>query len=142
MTYAYSQIPLINAIDRKVTGNMRFLEKSLFEISSERAVKAVIELAMYLRMLDEDSKITEYFKETNNQIQCGTLYKKKDNSTEVIFFRDFTNKVIHAERIEWKFDTNIDPMFICYAYETSRENWSRAEIDIFAVALMCGQIGH
>jgi hypothetical protein len=54
MCYAYSQKPLAEMIESKFKGEWKYLNKALFEISAERAEKACLELALFLRMVDDE----------------------------------------------------------------------------------------
>jgi hypothetical protein len=57
MCFAYSQKPLVDMIDSKFKGEWKYLNKALFEYSAERAEKACLELALFLRMVDDEWEI-------------------------------------------------------------------------------------
>ncbi|MGH7979853.1 MAG: hypothetical protein ACREE6_10800 [Limisphaerales bacterium] len=65
---------------------------------------------------------------------CGKLMMG-DGSQKVLTFREMANKVIHSNRLEWEF-SKPNPVLICHS--SDKERWIRAEIDIVAVAAVCG----
>ena len=137
MCFAYSRTPLAEMVERKFGGEGKYLNKALFEISEERAEKACIELALFLRMLDDEDDISAYLTATQNVPNCGTLFRK-DGKEEVLTFREVANKVLHSSRLEWEFSTHPEPLLICHTRD--EEKWLRAEVDIVAVAGVCGML--
>lgn len=139
MTYAYSQKMLVDMINRRVSGRVQNLEITLFESSKIRAERAVAELAMYLRLLDDNEGISKYLKRQNSQLDSGTLFMK-NGLTDKIGIRDFANKVIHASKFDWELLGVVDPKLICHARENERDKWVKAEIELCSVAFICGLI--
>jgi len=135
MCFAYSQKALGEMVQRNFMGHWKYLDKALFDLSTERAEKACLELALFLRMLDDEQKLTDYHAATKNVTDCGKLIMK-DGSAKVLTFRELANKVIHSSRLEWEFLKNPDPLLICHT--TDKEKWIRAEVDLVAVAAVCG----
>ena len=136
MCFAYSQKPLVDMIDSKFKGEWKYLNKALFEISAEQAEKACVELALFLRTLDDEDAISAYHRATRRVPECGNVVFR-DGSTEILTFREVTNKIIHAGAIEWDL-LKADPLLICRARD--REPWIRAEVDLIAFAAVCGQL--
>jgi len=97
----------------KFKGYWKYLEKALFEISAERAEKACLELALFLRTLDDHEETSDYYKITRRIPDGGSMYLK-DGSSQMLTFREVTNKIIHASRLEWDF-TPDEPQLICMA---------------------------
>jgi len=87
-------------------------------------------------MLDDEEKISDYHAQTNVP-DCGRLILK-DNSVKGLTFREVANKVIHCSRLEWSFPEKAEPILICHTRE--EEKWLRAEVNIVAVAAVCGQL--
>jgi hypothetical protein len=137
MCFAYSQKPLAEMIEGKFRGEWKYLNKALFGISAERAEKACLELALFLRMLDDEEHISAYHDATKNVPNCGRLVMK-DGSERVLTFREVANKLIHSSRLEWECLKNPDPLLICHT--RGEEKWVRAEIDLVALAAVCGQL--
>jgi hypothetical protein len=142
MCFAYSQKPLADLIEASFGGEHKYLNKALFEISEERANKACLELAIFLRMLDDEQKSSAYDARTKNVTDCGRLIKK-DDTVEALTFREVTNKVIHSSRLEWKLlefsnpEPGSRPSLICHTGD--EEKWVRAEVDLAALAFVCGR---
>lgn len=123
-------------IDTKFVGEWKYLNKAFFEISEERAEKACLELALFLRMLDDEQRISEYHRQEGSPT-CGRLVMK-DSSEKALTFRDVANKVIHCLRLEWSFPKEDEPQLICHSRD--KEKWVRAEVDIVGFASFCGQL--
>jgi hypothetical protein len=136
MCFAYSRKPLSQMMEARFKGYWKYLEKALFEVSAERAEKACLELALFLRTLDDDEEISDYHKITRRIPACGSVYLK-DGSSQKLTFREVTNKIIHASRLEWDF-TSDEPQLICIA--RTSEKWTKAEVDLVAFAAVCGQL--
>jgi len=49
---------LKDMVERKFRGQWKYLDKALFEISVERAEKACMELALFLRIVDDEHEIS------------------------------------------------------------------------------------
>jgi hypothetical protein len=135
MCFAYSQKPLSDLIEGSFGGDWKCLSKALFDISAERAEKACLELAVFLRMLDDDQKVSAYHAATKRVPDCGKLIMK-DGSEQVLTFREVANKVIHSSRLEWEFLKFPNLSLICHTAD--EERWARAEVDLVAVAAVCG----
>lgn len=137
MCFAYSRRPLSEMVERKFQGEWKYLRKALFEIPAERAEKACLELALFLRMVDDDAKFSAYHAATKNVPSCGKLVMK-NGSVKILTFREVANMVIHSSRMEWDTGKSPDPLLICHTRD--EEKWLRAEVDIVAVAAICGQL--
>ncbi len=136
-TFAYSQRPLQDMMTRRFGGRHPFVEKALFEISSIKAEKACHELAHYLRMLDDEERITKFFEGTGSATNCGILLTK-DREAKELPLREVANKIIHSSRIEWNLERDPDPAIICHSRDG--EKWVRAEIDLVALSFACGRL--
>jgi hypothetical protein len=123
-------------VNRKFVGEWKYLNQVLFDISEKRAEKACIELALFLRMIDDDEEISAYNKSTGHP-NCGRLIMK-NKSQEKMTFRDVANKVIHASRLEWKIRGRSAPLLICHGRD--KERWVRADVNIVSLAGVCGQL--
>jgi hypothetical protein len=119
-------------MDANFQGEWKYLNKALFEMSAARAEKACLELALFLRMLDDEEKISDYHTATKNIPDCGKLIMK-DDKEEILTFREVANKVIHSSRLEWEFVKYPDPTLICHG--SDKEKWIRAEVNIVAVCV-------
>ena len=120
-------------------GEWKYLRKTVYDISEGRAEKAILELALFLRMLDDRQGLSDYLNQTQSNIRYGRLIIEA-KAEEPLKMRDVANKIIHASHFEWSFTNPRQPVLICYGQQSER--WLRAEIDIVAVAALCGQLGH
>src|ERR1035437_805333 len=119
MCFVYSRRPLEKMVDTKSVGEWKYLNKALFEVSEKRAEKACLELALFLRMIDDEEKVSEYHK-TSSIPNCGRLIMK-DGGEEALTFREATNKMIHASKFEWRITEKSSPALICYS--RNKEKW-------------------
>jgi hypothetical protein len=108
----------------------------MHEIPQQEATKAAMELALYFRALDDEQELTRYWKRSQGP-SVGTLYLK-DGTTEPITPREMSNKIIHAERIEWRV-LSAPPTIICTGRD--KERWARAEIDVGRMIAIGGMLG-
>lgn len=138
MSFAYSRSPLIKLMQNSFVGEWKYLGKVIFEIGEEKANRAVTELAVALRILDDEQKITDYHKQTGGAWTCGKL--TLDNSNVVdLSFREFSNKIIHAKTFIWEYSEDNPPRLICYSREDDKRKWLSAEVDLVNLAAFCGQ---
>jgi hypothetical protein len=135
MCYAYSQERLKGMLEANFGGEWKYLNKALFEISAARAEKACLELALFLRTVDEEQSISAYRAATRNIPNCGKLIMK-DGTEKPLPFREFANKVIHASQFEWDVFGKSEPRLVCHTRD--KEKWLRAEIDLVALSSVCG----
>lgn len=136
VTFAFSRAPIQSLRDNKFSGEWKYLDRALFTVSEQRAEKACLELATFIRILDDDENIAQYLRETGG-ISFG-LVMKKDQTDEPLYLRDLTNKIIHAHHLEWDFSTHDDPKIVCIARQ--RERWLKAEVQVVALAAFCGEL--
>jgi len=145
MCFAYSQEPLSEMVAKTFSGEWKYLHRALFEISTERAEKACLELALFLRMIDEEEMIAK----SNSLRMHGPDFGKllmEDGSERVLTLRDVSNKIIHSKTREWNLSAKPpSPFLICHTGDDGKRlppemRWIRAEIDLEAVAAECGQL--
>src|SRR6266849_5120835 len=136
MCFAFSRQPLEELVKTKFEGEWKFLRKALFAIPEERATKACIELALFMRLLDDKEDISGYLKQTSAR-SFGRLILK-DKPEKKLVLREVANKIIHAADLEWNFSSEDRPVLVCTSHKN--EKWTHAEIDIVAVAAFCGQL--
>lgn len=134
MTYAYSQPRLSELLRTRFLGGWKYLHKSLVEISGQRAERAVLELALFVRHLDDDERLSHYYAQIKEPSR-GELFMR-DGSVKPLTFRQASNKILHARRLEWDFADHENPKLTCYSRDG--EKWERAAIDIVAFAAFCG----
>jgi hypothetical protein len=93
LTFAYSR-PALDKLMGQFKGEWKFLNKVAYEISEQRANRACIEMAVFMRALDDEQKISDSI--TKAVKSFGTLVNK-DGTTKDLKLRDIANKIIHAK---------------------------------------------
>ena len=133
MTYAFSKAPLQNLVEKTFAGDWKQFHETVFLLSEQRAEKACLELAIFLRYLDDDEDLNRYYDRAT--FQFGRL-EFQDGSTEELKLREVANKIIHAAGFEWDLSQPFKPKLVCISRET--EKWIRARVDVVAVSAVCG----
>lgn len=136
MTFTFSRKALETLRNTKFMGDWKYLDKALFSVSEQRAAKACIELASFLRLLDDQEGLSKYLKQTSGH-GFGRIIRQ-DQPDEVIYMRDLTNKIMHASDFEWDFSDSESPKLVCISHKPER--WVRAEVEIVALAALCGEL--
>ncbi len=138
MSFAFSRSPLIKLMKDNFEGEFKFLGKAIFEIGEEKANRAITELAVLLRILDDEQKITDCHKKTGGTWSCGKLKLENGNVVD-LQFREFSNKIIHAKTFVWEYLEDNPPRLICYSREDDNRKWISADVDMVNLAALCGQ---
>jgi hypothetical protein len=105
-------------------------------VSEQRAQTACLELALFLRTLDDDQRLSHYFKLTGRPPNCGRLILK--DPEKPLTFREAANKLIHCAALDWNFEQD-EPRLICYP-RNGEKKWVLADISLVALAAMCGRL--
>jgi len=138
LTFAYSLRPIENVLDRGFRGEWKFLRKTIYEIGGQNAMRAAIELAAFLRLLDDAEKISSYIVGTG-MTDYGQVFKQ-DGTAEPLYLRDMTNKIVHATDWRWNINSPDQPKLVCISDDPDR--WVKAEVDIERLAALCGLLMH
>jgi hypothetical protein len=140
MTFAFSREPLQHLIEKRFSGEWKNLQETVFSMSEQRAEKACLELAIFLRYLDDEEGLSKWVEERTN-FSFGRLIMR-DGAIEQLKLRDVANKIIHAAAFEWDFSDVAypagHPKLVCRSRET--EKWEKAEIDVVLLASVCGNL--
>lgn len=135
MTFAFSHGSLERLIDEKFKGEWKYLKKVVFDMSEQRAIKACIELAIYLRAFDDEAKISKWLEENSGHGFGNVICA--DGKDVRLTFREVANKIIHTAGFKWDFSTADRPLLVCTPRDNQR--WRQASIDIVALAAICGE---
>lgn len=87
-------------------------------------------------MIDDREGISGDLNQTQSGIRYGLLIT--DGECQELKMRDVPNRIIHASHREWTFSNPKRPALGCRSQRP--EHWIRAEIDVVAVAALCGQL--
>jgi hypothetical protein len=138
MNFAYSRQPLENLVTTEFVGEWKYLRKALFEISEQHATRACIELALFMRLLDDKEDLSRLLGHMRRRGFGNLFHTSKPPSP--LKMRDVANKVIHAIEYHWDFSRENNPLLICIAAQDDNHKWVRAEIDINELAAFCGEL--
>jgi hypothetical protein len=134
VTFAFSRPVLVKCFTDRFQGEWKYLWKACYDIPEQRVNRALLELALQLRLIDDREHLTEYFKTTDEHQRVGKIIKQ-DGTEDKLRFRDLTNKILHSSVIEWGFDDPDNPVIICHSDEPGR--WVKAEIPVLRLAALC-----
>jgi hypothetical protein len=138
LTFAYSWAKLQQLLKERFPGEWKNLRKTIDTVSPENAIRAFIELAAYLRLLDDAE---DWARDPLLENRTFGRLLKQDGSETPLYLRDVTNKIMHAR--EWRWDVVSDPdrpKLVCVSDEPER--WVGAEVDIETLAYFCGLLTH
>ena len=130
LTFAFSRPSLSLLRENKFCGEWKFLDRALFTVSEQRAERACPEIAMFIRLLDDDENISGFLRQAGSH-RFGYIMKK-DQPDESLYLRDLTNKIIHARHLEWDFSVPDDPIIVCISRQPER--WLKAEAKVVVLA--------
>ncbi len=136
MNFCFARGPLITLFGEKFEGEWKYLQKPLFEISEQRANKAALELAVYMRLLGDRDDLSGYLKKTSDWSFGRLIIDGQPDQSKSLRLRDVANKVSHASTLEWNVSKPDSPFLVCISQE--KDKWLRAEVDVVALAAFCG----
>lgn len=136
MTFVFSRNPLNNLVANRFEGDWKYLRKFVFDIPEKNAIRACIELAVYLRALDDEEKMSQWLRENSGRT-FGTV-TGLNGKVDPLALRQVANKIIHASDFSWNFSNESEPLLLCIPRD--KQTWTQATIDIVAVAAFCGQL--
>ena len=139
MNFCFARKPLERLIETQFKGEWKYLRKGLFTVAENRVEKACLELALFLRLLDDEEEMSSYLKQTNSNLKFGRLLMRNDTEKE-LGLRDVANKIIHASALQWDLSDEDSPFLICHSRD--KEKWLRAEINVISLAGFCGELMH
>jgi hypothetical protein len=136
MTFVFSQAPMKRMINERFKGYWEYLEDFAFEVPRRNAIRACLEIALLIRLVDDTYKTPPFMKKRH---LFGAIYST-DGKTKPLYLREFTNKIIHAKDLSWDLSDENAPKLWCTAPEEQRirHKWERAEVNIISLAAYCG----
>ncbi|HMK22497.1 MAG TPA: hypothetical protein VK466_09200 [Terriglobales bacterium] len=134
MDFCFSRLPLGALFRDQFQGEWKYLQKAVFDMSEQRANKAALELAMYMRLLDDRDDISGYLKKTSDWSFGNLIIEGKPD--QPLRMREVANKIIHASSLDWNLANPEKPVLVCFSQE--KEKWLRAEVDVVVLAEFCG----
>jgi hypothetical protein len=149
LTYAFSRQALDDYRGWLMAWRWYFSDHVLLELPEKRANRAIIELAVMFRALDDVREITKHpYVATHPYVvhhPTGEAYGKLhglEGEVEPLPLREIPNKVIHAKSIKWDFSNPREPLIICHAAEADypKFRWTRAEVFVNGFAAVCAAL--
>ena len=134
LMFAFGQPAVGLVIDEQFKGEWKFLTKLVYEVSERRADRALLELAVQLRALDDLNDLNGAFQQQEMH-PLGTVVQADGIITE-LYFRDMTNKVMHAGGFSWELADPKNPTVICLSNNGTR--WKEARINLVVLMMYLG----
>jgi hypothetical protein len=135
LLFAFGRDGVIAAINEKVRGDRQYLEKLVHQVSERRADRALMEMAVQLRALDDLNHLNDDYR-NRNMPSLGKVVQGDGSDTE-LYFRDMTNKIIHAGGFSWELADAKAPVIVCL----SNDRWKEAHIDLVTLMTYLGDLG-
>ena len=133
MTFVFSREALQDFHRANFRDHHEFLFRAFGVTPQQKATRALLELAVLYRALDDTQDIISTI-DPENTGRWGELYTT-DGKVERLSLRELMNKIIHAEEIGWL--ALQDPQIACYAAKNKKERWTNAKIPVSALAKAC-----
>jgi hypothetical protein len=140
MMFVYSKKSIDQFTERHLTGVWKDLRHVMHKANERRAVKACLEMALYLRALDDETHLSKLYHELTAEIFCVASFS--DASREKLPLREVANKIIHSMDLKFDFEATPDPILICLPKDDDRRGrkWVRAEINLAKLILLCASL--
>lgn len=137
LSFAYGRPAITRVIDQRFAGEWKYLNKTVHERAEMRADRALLEIATQLRVLDDEQKLSDFFKQTKSP-PLGAVVQADGTRTD-LHFRDMTNKVMHGARYEWRLGTD-EPFIVVHSDQPDR--WQTAEVRMVDLMFYLGGVMH
>jgi hypothetical protein len=136
LMFAFSRQQLVEIAEQRLVGEWAAYRRTLLELPQARAERACFELALFLRQLDDDKRLSQHVVSHSN-LQLGIL-SRAGKPDEPLPLRDVANKIIHSARFDWDFSQTGQPQLVCIPRDAER--WTRANIDLLNLACVSGNL--
>jgi hypothetical protein len=140
MTFVFSYWPIKRLIKERSLGYPERLEEFAFTVPGRNALRACLEIAVLIRLIDDEWGIVNYLKQVNQEtLSCFGVVHRTDGTEEPLSLRELTNKIIHAERRSWDLSDEQAPKLVCIAADEQqrKHGWVKAEVDIINLSFFC-----
>src|SRR4051812_23324799 len=82
MTYAFSRAPLQDWAAKSLKGEFKHFRETVFGMAEQRAEKACLELAIFLRYLDDEQNLSAAYIETS-EMTFGQLHLRDGKAIDL-----------------------------------------------------------
>lgn len=134
LMFAFGQPAVLRVINDKFKGEWKFLNKLVSEVSERRADRALLEMAVQLRALDDLNDLNASYQQ-QKMPPLGKVVQG-DNSETDLYFRDMTNKIMHAAGFSWELADLEVPQIVCLSNDGTR--WKEAHISLVTLMMYLG----
>lgn len=135
--YAAGHPPAVRLFDAHLQGEWEALRKVIWIDAEVRADRALHQMASQMRLLDDAIDVNRRLLEDDFVETLGTV-TQADGTVTDLYFRDMTNKVMHAAKFEWDLDDPAKPIVLCLPRR--KERWQKAELDIGGLMIAVGRM--
>jgi hypothetical protein len=138
VTFVYSQAPINRLVKERLFRYWERVENFSYELPRRNAIRACLEIAVLIRLIDDKHKITDALERMEVR-NFGVVYRTDDTIAR-LSLRELTNKIIHAEELSWDLSDERAPKLICTSSDDQKRkfNWTKAEVDIGHLIIFCG----
>jgi hypothetical protein len=137
LMFAFGQPAIGAVINEQFKGEWKFLNKLVYEVSERRADRALLEMAVQLRALDDLNDLNSSYQQ-QKMPSLGTVVQDDGSKTE-LYFRDMTNKIMHAGGFSWELANVKEPTVVCLSGDGTR--WKEAQIKLVTLMMYLGGLG-
>jgi hypothetical protein len=132
MAFTCSRKRLAVLVESDPGTDWSYLKPVFFEVAKRQAERALLELGLYLRIVDDsgDRFLSGY--KSKEGASFGVVVMR-DGSRKALSFREAPNKIIHAASYRWEaLAESGNPVVTCLAGtpQDGRDNWVEASIDL------------
>jgi len=134
LSYVLAQPPARALLKEQYEGEWKSLHTMIYERAEVRADRALLEMATQMRVLDDAEDLSAHFR-ASGKGPLGTVIQEDGSATDM-YFRDMTNKIMHAAHFHWQFGD--DPSVVCQPHD--KERWRSAEVKILPLTALVGEL--
>jgi hypothetical protein len=133
LMFAFGRDAVGAVINEKFRGEWQFLNKLVYEVLERRADRALLEMAVQLRALDDLNDLSGMYQQQKMPPLGKVL--QGDGSTTDLYFRDMTNKIMHAGGFSWELADAKAPKIVCLSNGT---RWKEAHVELVTLMMYLG----
>ncbi len=137
LMFAFGRPAVGLVINEQFQGEWKFLNKLVYDVSEKRADRALLEMAVQLRALDDLNDLNSSYQQ-QRMPSLGMVVQGDGFRTE-LYFRDMTNKIMHARGFNWELADVKAPMIVCLSNDGMR--WKEAHIKLVTLMTYLGGLG-
>ena len=132
--FAFGRPAVGSVLNERFKGEWKFLNKVVYEVSERRADRALLEMAVQLRALDDLNDLNSSFQQQT--LPSLGIVVQGDGSQTELYFRDMMNKIIHAGGFSWELADVKAPTIVCLSNDGTR--WKEAHINLVTLMMYLG----